>query len=30
MKISVKYVPNIQYIFVKDTELLEVIKEMGW
>lgn len=30
MKISIKYIPNIEYIFVKDTELLRVIEEMGW
>lgn len=30
MKITIKYIPNIQYVFVKDTELLRVIEEMGW
>lgn len=30
MKISIKYIPNIQYVFVRDTELLRVIEEMGW
>lgn len=30
MKIKINYIPNIQYVFVKDTELLRVIEEMGW
>lgn len=30
MKINITYIPNIQYVFVRDTELLRVIEEMGW